>query len=378
MATHRPLPPSSAPRWAGQCPGSVAVEAAHPEAGKSAEALEGDAAHEVLATVLRGGSAPSVGSVASNGVVIDDEIIESVEVFTDDVLETHGSDALGKLHVEEYVDCATIHPDNGGTPDVWWSAAGMNGGYLFIADYKHGHRFVDAFENWQLIDYAAGLLATVPKLQKLPLESIQVIFTIGQPRSFHPLGPIRRWTTTAAALQPYFATLRAMAAEAMSPSPRTIVGPECRDCTGRHACQSLQNAADNVADIAGGVVTFELPPVALGVELRMLDRAEKLLAARLTGLREQALALRRKGVAIPFYELKQGEGRERWTVPVEEVQALGTLVGHDLTKPKPLTPSQVRKLGVDADVVALYSERPKGELKLVQVTDSTARKVFSI
>lgn len=375
MSLHAKLQPSSAARWAGQCPGSVQLEAKFPQAVQSAEAAEGDAAHWVVATVLRGGAYPAAGTLAPNGVILDDDMLDAAEVMVDDV---RARSAGAVLHIEERVSIAEVHPDNWGTPDVWWITTQEHGFVtLHLYDYKYGHRFVDAFENWQCLDYATGILELpAPAFPDISHALIKIEINVVQPRNYHPSGMIRRWELTAAELSKYSEELRQRAVEATSPKPWSRVGRECRDCRGRHACQVLQYAADNVADIAGETVAVELPPVAVGVELRMLERAAKLLDARLTGLREQAMFQIRAGTAIPFFQLKQGQAREKWAKPLSEIEVLGELVGQKLTKAEPVTPAQARKLGVPDEVVAAYSFRPPGEFKLVPVTDQDAKRIF--
>ena len=48
---HAPLAPSSAARWV-QCPGSVVMSRAFPDAGDSIEAAEGTSAHEMAKRIL--------------------------------------------------------------------------------------------------------------------------------------------------------------------------------------------------------------------------------------------------------------------------------------------------------------------------------------
>lgn len=350
------------------------MEAAYPQLEQDPEAAEGDAAHWIVATVLRGGAAAAAGMFAPNGVVVTDEMLEAAEIMVDDVRERS---AGAILHIEEFVWCPSVHPENGGTPDIWW-IGGAPGAYtLHIYDFKYGHRFVDAWENWQCLDYASGIL-DLPELRGYPREGIQVEINVVQPRNFHPDGMIRRWVLGAGHdLDTFVGQMRQHAADADGPKPWVRVGAECRDCRGRHACQALHNAADGVADIAGVMSAVELPPEALGVELRMLERAEKLLDARLTGLREQAEIMIRQGKRIPFFQLKQGNNREMWTKSVEEIALVGELLGLQLTTQKPVTPAQARKLGVTTEIVAAYSTRPPGEFKLVPVTEDDVRKVFS-
>jgi hypothetical protein len=379
VTDHAPLPPSSAARWGDQCPGSATLERADANVTDE-DAAEGHAAHWVAAEGLATRSV-RVGTPAPNGVIVDDEMLEAAEMYVDDVNDQHKpSVALMNTlwHVEERVNCSRIHADNWGTPDLWsFTPNDGLGGLLLVYDFKYGHRFVDAFMNWQMIDYVAGIVER-PEFIGLDHREITVIMNVVQPRNYHPVGPIRRWSVKLNELHKYFEHLQMSAAEATSENPPTRVGPECRDCKGRHACEALHLAADSVADIAGGVAQINLPPDALGVELRMLKRAQTLLDARVTGLEMQALNEIRSGKTVPFFMLEQPQGREHWTKPPEEIAALGAAMGVELLKPNVLiTPAQARKAGLDETIVAGFSERPRGALKLVPANTTQTRKVFS-
>lgn len=376
MSVHAPLPPSSAARWGAQCPASVTLEREHSgitDAEAESDRMEGDAAHWFIAQDLKGTPA-AVGDTAPNRFVITDEIVEATALFLDEIA-AHRFD--GKLHVEEIVRCSSIHRDNWGTPDLWKFIAEGIGGTIYLWDYKHGHRYVDVFENWQLIDYVACILSG-EEFIGMDRRAIKVVSCIIQPRNYHPSGPVRKWETTADKLHTFFTQLETFAEEATGPNPRAMVGPECRDCKGRHACQALHDAADSVADTVGGIVALELPPEALGYELRTLERADDLLTARLTGLRAYAESLIRAGKNVPFYQLTPATGREIWTKTTDEVLQLGDLMGVDLKKPTAaITPAQARKAGLTKEVVAGFAARPPGGVKLTQIDLKEARKVFS-
>jgi hypothetical protein len=337
-------------------------------------AAEGNAAHYVAAELLHG-RRPVIGSAAPNGIVIDDEMFEAAEMFVTDVRDTVGN-AIHLIHIEETVRAPGIHPNNWGTPDVWYSTVTGRGGVLYIWDFKYGHRFVDAFENWQLLDYLACILSR-DEFSGVDRRNIKFILRVVQPRNFHPSGPIREWEPTAVEIAVAFGDLEKAAVEAMGPTPTTRTGTECRDCRARHACPALHEAADGVADMARGASPLELPPAAVGIELRVLHRAQALIDARVTGLEAQALNAIRSGQDVPFYTVGQSQSRERWTVPPEQVIALGDSMGVKLAKdPQPITPNQARAAGMDADIVKGFAERPSGALKLVPADTTQARKVF--
>ena len=88
------------------------------------------------------------------------------------------------------------------------------------------------------------------------------------------------------------------------------------------------------------------------------------------------LARIKQGAAIPGWMAQQGQGREKWAMPLPEVIALGQMMGVDISKPGAVTPKQAIKAGLPAELVKQYSETPFGEIKLVPDTVSASRRIF--
>lgn len=380
MSEHSKAPPSSAPRFV-HCNASVALEARYPEQDRSQEALEGDASHWAASATLQsmrqfGQAVPhKAATVAPNGVALTEEMIEAADMFTDYVLEQAGSDALDKLHIEERVFAPAIHAECWGSPDAWFASIGT-GAIIHLIDYKYGHRRVEAFENWQLIAYMAGILSR-PEFNHVPRHLIECHFAIVQPRNYALPGPIREWVVTADKLAPMWDRLGQAYGLAFSANPICHPGPWCQDCRGRHACDTLSVAASAAMDFASVVTPVDMNETALGTELTMIHRAQQLLEARATGLEEQALALLRHGKRVPGYILGQGQAREKWTPELETVFATGDALGIELRKPTAITPSQARKAGIPKEVVDALSDRPAGAVKLEQVTDDKLKRIFN-
>lgn len=369
---HAFLPPSGAGAWQ-VCAMWPTMTALYPEAEDKPEAMEGDAAHWACAQTLAG-VLIDVGLIAPNGVTLTDEMIEGAELYFDAVQPS------GDERVEQHVTMPSIHAQNDGTPDAWAFAHDPTTGIatLFIWDYKFGHDFVEVFENWQLIDYAAGILDQLG-IDGAADQHIKVRMTIVQPRSYHRDGPVRSWSVMASDLRPYFNKLRAAAEAATSAQPVATVDPvrACKHCPGRHACEAFQRAAYTGMDVAIASAPLELSAHALGLELRMIQHYVKVLTARATGLEEQALATIRRGQSVPFFGVEQSTGREAWTRPIEEVIALGDMMGVKLARPDVLTPKQAIKAGLPAEIVAPYADTPRGAMKLVPDNGTQARRIFS-
>jgi hypothetical protein len=385
-AAHAFLAPSAAARWVA-CPGSALMEWRYPEAGDKEAAEDGTAAHWVFQQLWDGWAAEVLlQDRAPNGRAITLEMCDAAQVLVDDVnavLREHGLSKTAVV-IEQRVAIPRVHPSaNWGTPDVrLWVVWPDGRAVLFVWDFKYGHKVVDAFENWQLIDYAAGILDEA-RPWGLSDENIRVVLRVVQPRSYHRDGPVREWRTTAVGLRDYIFRLSMSADEAMQAQPECRPQPSaCENCTARHACEALQRATYRGMDLAAQAQASDLTPAALGLELRYLTDAADLMKARLTGLMAQAEGLRAQGVPLPHWRAEPTAAREKWTVSDREAIVAGSLLGLDLAKPpEAVTPTQARQLaqrqGVDASLLGVYSARASGGLKLVPDDGSEARKVFA-
>lgn len=369
MSEHAILAPSSAAIRI-HCAGSRALEATYPETEPSQASLDGTAAHWAAAELLAG-RLIDTGQIAPNGVMLTDEMVEGAELYVADISTTMMQFPGFKPVIEERIDISVIHPECWGTPDAWI----FKPYHLVVWDFKFGHRFVDAFENWQMIEYVAGILERVG-ITGVSDQKTTVEFRIVQPRCYVGGGPIRTWTVLASDLRGAFNQLRLAEEKSLDPNALCTVNEHCRDCRGRHACQAAQRAAYNAMDVATTNVPFDLDAPALGAELRYVDRAMAQLEARRTGLAEQALALIKQGHGVPFYRAEPSMGRQRWTKPDAEIALLGSMMGVELSKSKLVTPKQALDAGLDGSIVAAYSETPFGETKLKPDDGSNARKIF--
>lgn len=384
---HAVFAPSSAHIWApeGGCRGSVVMQQKYPDNEDSDEAREGTAAHHYVAELLNGRDVP-VGAAAPNGVPINAEMVDSAQALLVDVRDTIKAAGSVELFVEQRFYMPRVHRDNWGTPDVVLIDR-VNRAF-HVWDYKYGHRFVDACGNWQLIDYALGVAEYLGLDPDVPFDHPQsfrgwrISLTVAQPRNYHPSGPMREWYISGEGLRDRLAGMRKAAYEA-EPAAGGVLqsGAHCRDCSARHACPALQRAGAIAMDVAMHSQPVDLPPHAVGLELRQIDDAIARLEARKTGLEEHALGLIRGGTGVPFFTTEYASGRERFVVPPAEVFALGDMLGADLRKPaEAITPGQARtafkKLGIDGEVISSYAEKPRGALRLVRVNDDAAKLAF--
>jgi len=374
---HALLAPSSADIWGALdgCPGSVVMQQLYPDPEESPEAREGTAAHWYVTETLQG---RDPGPAAPNGVPITAEMVDCAQGLLIDVRDTLAAHPGATLRVEQRVYMPIVHDQNWGTPDVVLIDHAQR--FVAVWDYKYGHRYVPPW-TLQLVDYAIGVLREVAPCADWP--AWRVSLNIAQPRNFHVSGPVREWQITGGKLLDEFVPQLYEAARlAMAPNPPTRSGEHCRDCSARHACETLQRAGAIAMDVAGQVSPVDLTPHALGLELRQIRDAIKRLEARSTGLEEMALATIRGGVPVPFFTTEYTNGREKWAVPAAEIFALGDLMGvPGLRKPdEAVTPQQARdafkRARVDAAVINAYAERPRGALRLTPVADNAAKLAF--
>lgn len=337
------------------------------------ESMEGVAAHWIASEALLHGVFCKPGGIAPNGIAITEEMIEASETYVVHVRHTLRDVLRGQtfsLHVEERIECPTIHPTHcWGTPDLWaWRPVIAT---LDIWDFKYGHGFIDEYENRQLITYASGILDKTASdgYNETTVINMHVV----QPRCYNSRGTVRTWTVTAAELRGYInelhmAAMRAFPIPPDSPGvdPVCTVNEGCKHCPASHACETLQQAALKVTDVSLSAIPFDLTSLQTGHELRWMHAAQAVLNARISGLEEQALAAIKRGERVPYYTVEHSESRLKWNRPESEIIALGKLFGKNLAKPlAAITPTQAMKLKIDEAVIMQYSNRTSGSAKLV-------------
>lgn len=364
------------------CPGSIKMQEQAPSLPPSDEALEGQAAHLVAMGVASKTWEPKTGDKflhAGRSWEIDDDMLEGASLYAEEA-QFHGS-----ARYEDSVDARHVIPECYGTPDYWrlieYHPTNPVNSMLKVVEYKYGHRYVEVFENPQMVAQALGVQARL----QLPWDT-PVCLTIVQPRAFHHEGPVREWRQLDG--QPL--TLRSLYAyaldhivpavkEALSESPRTIAGPHCVDCAAQTQCPTFRKNIANVLRFVGSTQPEIMSRQAVGVELRLVKWAVKMLEGREAGLRAHAEAAINAGVQIPFWKIAPVLGRLKWNdgQSAEQIAAMGDLLGFELRKPLQLmTPSNAIRGGIDAATIGYYASRPTGGKKLVPDDEMQFRKVF--
>lgn len=364
---HSILPPSSAARRVA-CPGSRKLESLCPQEETQAS-REGTAAHWAAHKIFETGFEPVLGEMTPNNEIVTQEMIDGAKLYVKDI--TFYTDMARSItQCEKRINITSIHNDCWGTPDFW--AFDEITGILRIWDYKFGFGYVEVIDNWQLIEYAAGIIQHLNLLQ-----DIKIIFTIVQPRCFQD-NLIRRWEITASNLQPYFNILIDAEAKAIKEDAICYINKECKNCKARYSCETLQkNTAILIDDVNSQNNPINLSNAQLSFELQHLRRTAKILEARITGLEQQALHMIKLGESIPGFTAQQTYGRQKWNMDINKIIELGKLYNLNLAKPiEAITPKQAIFLGMNKKIINDISETLPGELKLVEIDTKKTRKIF--
>lgn len=370
---HAPIAPSSMGVTV-YCAGSVGMQAQYPQEATD-DSKAGDAAHWVGSTVLDAFKvAPGmiaehlIGSFDPAGTCITDEMAEAADVYITECLSLGAPPAA--MNVEARVQCHRVHPTlNWGTVDFWARV----GNTIYIKDFKFGHGFVDEYECWQNLDYAAGIL------DELGIDGIQdrnmwIEMTIVQPR-YYSASPVRTWRILAADLRAYVNIMSYQAHKALMPDAECVSGPHCKNCTARRACPAARQSMYWAMQVSTEAVPVNLPAAAVGVELSYIQRAIKALEYQETALLEYAEALIAKSEVVPGYARVPTSGQRRWNLDDSTMIMIGEATGNDLRSTKTITPAQAEKIGIDESFIKAQTNRPSS-MKLKRLSKNSVKKVF--
>ena len=357
--SHSRLAPSSAARRMA-CPGSREMVERYGRNEESEAAREGTLAHECADKCLNEKDITGYST----------EMVEGAKYYRDTVLRFCQNQKSTDTFTEHLVCMDEIHPAMWGTIDAFLINFNETKSpiELHIFDYKYGFTPVQAFENWQLIAYASGvLMGNVIK---------DIYLHIVQPRDYVSPSPHKMWHLTLDEFKAYEHRLRISEALAMSPNAPLRVSEQCKYCPARHACPALRDAAMGAATHAFAASGYILTPDEMGAELKLLHEAQEILSFRISALETEVQMALERGERVGGYELKPTTSRMTWTIPIKEVIELGALFNVRLEKKDVLTPTQAIKAGLKEETVIRYSER-KQSIKLSKVNVVNSRAVFN-
>lgn len=343
-----------------KCHGAHQMQERHPplDSEPSQSRLEGRACHEA-AQLMFAGETDIIGRIAESGVVITEELYDAAKVYVDDVLSVTDSPV-----VEQRVSLDHILPDWYCIPDAYHYDPESH--TVTLWDFKAGHGYVPAEENYQLL---LGIEGVVNRLDMtgVNIAGLTLSMRIVQPRCYTSEGSVREWCISLDDYYSLIADVETTLVDITSDDPTCTTGEHCRKCSGRRGCTALQRDVYAGIDYTQSLQTHGLSGDALGLELRLLRRAAQSMQAMLDGLEEQALHEIKSGQGVSGFGVKAGTGRRRWKADIDML-AIGDLMGVDLREPvKTVTPAQAVKKGIDTSVIDAYSEKPSTGLKLVEV-----------
>lgn len=352
----------------------------HQEPNKTT--LEGNAAHELGAKMIVSLSRARydyperedvIGTLATNGEMITEEIYEAAELYANTVGEKMRELGVFNPYIEHRVTAKALHEMSYGTLDVGlFSKAAME---LYIYDFKYGHKYVSEFMNWQLINYTAGML------EKLGINGIQdqyltVHLVVVQPRAYGQGGSVRTWSIKASDLRPYFNQLSAAFHKALSNEYEFNTGSHCYQCPGIHACDSAIQAGMTLFEVSSNKLPINPPMEAISLQLQIVERALEQLGFIQTGLSEQLESKLRAGKSDPRYSMQNSYGRKTWSKSNSTVINLGKMYNVDLRKQDPITPKQAIAKGLDPEVVEQFSYTPNKGMVLKPIDNNKAKRIF--
>lgn len=355
MIAHAPWSPSALPVTV-HCNGHREMVEGLPET-ESESAREGKAAHWVAETWLGSGVQPVPGTIAPNGVFINQEMINHVARYVTDC-QSIGAE----MHIEEVVTCPRIHAsDCWGTPDFWT----IKDMVLYVFDLKYGWGLIEVW--WQLMAYVCGIIDQLG----IPDQRLTICLRFYQPRPWHPRGPVREWRGPAEDIRGQVNIMH----NACNGPTSLNSGPHCKNCEARLFCPANRQAVMNAIDVAGWPVSTELPDP--NYEFEILRRAADVINNRLAAREAEIIEKIKNGPGVNGWNLEPGRGSVVWNDPAETVISMGGLMGVDLRSNKTITPKQAESAGVPCDVVNSLSSKKPGKMKLVKTENTLAHRVFS-
>ena len=359
------LSPSGAARRM-TCPGSHQLLQHVPKRVRNDAALAGSAAHYAAMHMLRSLDDSfnySREIPAHAEYVITSEMITDAEIYVSAVIDMLTTEGLSptNLDIEQRVEITAIHETCVGYIDACIYSPITD--RCYIIDYKSGFTPVSAVENWQLLEYAIGVMNTHPLVSKLTDFRLVIV----QPNDFSSTA-VKTWDVTADEItRVYYPRIVQNELLALQDNAPCVPSPMCKTCDARAICPALHSAALSTIDYAAGATPERVSNDFLGFEIKHLRRAQKLLEARLSGLEEEAFQRIKSGQTVAGFKLQQRLGAEKWICDINRVIETGKIFGINLEKPRDvITPTQARKAGLPADFLSFIAARSAGALKLVE------------
>jgi hypothetical protein len=356
-----------------------AAVVSHSERGSESR-NEGTAVHKLaenlinaMLSALEPTSNQLVGTEVE-GVIVTKDMYERAKIYADDVISQcrkYRVFSHAAIGIERTFKIPSVHEVNFGTPDLYLFVKKEY--RLIIWDYKDGFVNVEAFYNWQMINYLAGILDEF----NFDDTRLTVEFRVVQPRSYSNGGAIDSWVFIGSNVRSNINMLNLAAKENMSGTAKTKTGSHCKYCSARLKCKSAIDAGLQLYEATNSPTVANMTPEQLGTMLSIIKRAKDHINSMETAYDEEVKYLLRSGKLVPGFKLQQSKGRRRWNCEPELIKSIGQAVGVNVFKSDPfITPKQAIDAGIPEEVILNYSEVPNGEIKLAVNNINKARKVF--
>jgi len=281
-------------------------------------------------------------------------------------------------HVSDYFnvikDKGEVEYNTSLTNDVWEIRGRCDhlfhsGQTLYINEFKYGYRIVEPENNWTLIWHAIGYCSKLNP-QNLPTD---IVFTVFQPRAYHPLGEQREWSITYQELMELYTRLDN---SLRNPSKQCVSSNHCYKCKSITFCQANQIAMMNSIDVAEKAYNSKVTNKELSFLLDELKRAKNVLKESYNAYNDLALSRIKMGETIPNYSGTTKLSNTKWKEGITPEIAI-QLLGENCCKKQLLTPKQAVKAGVSEEVVKSLTERNPTGIKLIRMDGSKqAEKLF--
>jgi hypothetical protein len=317
---------------------------------------EGTAAHYLATSVMCGRYAIEelIDRKAPNGVFITAEMAEHVIEYIDVI----GGRPPDRLAHEVEIDTSFSDNATFNVPARCDSLTRTTD-TLFIDDFKYGWRIVEPTMNWTLIAHAIGYLSRSVERHGTPYE---VVFTIHQPRPYHPEGATRSWSIKYDELKLLWANL---VTTLSNPANDLRTSEHCGKCRALTVCPAARKAEMNAIDVSEIAFEDTVDNNELAFNLDTLHRAQSMLKSAVDAYEELAKHRIKQGQIVENYGVESGIGNSRWKEGIDAA-TLRILTGKELSSPKLVTPAEAKRLGVPDAVVKSLTERPPTGPKLVR------------
>lgn len=344
--------PSTSYVWT-KCSLAPRLFAMAPPEEQSDPAREGTCAAWVAEMVLKGTVSSCndlVDQAHDNGWVVDALMARHVQRYVDILHERGGEiDAERKVRLNDKI---------AGTPDAF---AVLNDGHLFVDDLKYGYEIVDVTSP-QVVIYAGALVRYLSARGK---TISKVTLGIYQPRSYHPMGHHRQRSVWPEELMREVRVIEQAAELAHSDYAIATPGSHCRRCSGAAYCSAVTHEVYQAYARMLIGEQRQMTPAEMAEELAFLDTAEAMFKARRDSVHAEAEARISRGERIPGWMRESGCGHRRWKTSADNIQAVTGQDPRDMSKM--ITPAEMERRGVPAEIISALTETPRTKAKLQPV-----------